>query len=49
MLLESVSSASKCAEDLYNKINEKKINMEAPICIEDHFSGLYQYNLNLEC
>lgn len=48
MLLESVSSAAKCAEELYNSINENKISMEAPICIEDHFSGLYQNNLNLE-
>ncbi|XP_028778645.1 paired amphipathic helix protein Sin3-like 2 isoform X2 [Neltuma alba] len=44
MLLESVSSAAKCAEELYNSINENKINMEAPICIEDHFSAL-----NLRC
>ncbi|KAF7802898.1 paired amphipathic helix protein Sin3-like 2 isoform X1 [Senna tora] len=44
MLLESVSSAAKCAEELYNSINENKINMDAPICIEDHFSGL-----NLRC
>ncbi|KAK4272056.1 hypothetical protein QN277_020656 [Acacia crassicarpa] len=44
MLLESVSSAAKCAEELYNGINENKINMEAPICIEDHFSAL-----NIRC
>ncbi|CAL0321769.1 unnamed protein product [Lupinus luteus] len=40
MLLESVSSASKQAEELYNNITENKINMESLSCIEDHFTVL---------
>lgn len=41
MLLESVSSTAKRAEELLNSINENKISMESPIHIEDHFTGLY--------
>ncbi|KAL6556145.1 suppressor of nup116-c lethal [Orobanche gracilis] len=44
LLLESVSSASKRAEELYNNINENKISMEALSRIEDHFTVL-----NLRC
>ncbi|KAF9666412.1 hypothetical protein SADUNF_Sadunf16G0226700 [Salix dunnii] len=42
MLLESVSSTIKRAEELFNKINENKV--ETSIHIEDHFSAL-----NLRC
>lgn len=41
MLLESVSSTAKRAEELLNSINENKITMESPIHVEDHFTGLY--------
>ena len=41
MLLESVSSTAKRAEDLLNNINENKINMGSPALVEDHFTGLY--------
>ncbi|KAJ7974484.1 Paired amphipathic helix SIN3-like protein [Quillaja saponaria] len=41
MLLESVSSAAKCAEELLNTINENKINMGSPIHIEEHFTALH--------
>ena len=41
MLLESVSSTAKRAEDLLNNIKDNKINMDSPIRIEDHFTGLY--------
>ncbi|RZB71211.1 Paired amphipathic helix protein Sin3-like 2 isoform D [Glycine soja] len=44
MLLESVSSAAKKAEELYNNINENKIGMETLNRIEDHFTVL-----NLRC
>ncbi|BFG26777.1 hypothetical protein CerSpe_130510 [Prunus speciosa] len=44
MLLESVSSTAKRAEELLNSINENKISMESPIHIEDHFTAL-----NLRC
>ncbi|KAH0973002.1 hypothetical protein GBA52_025158 [Prunus armeniaca] len=44
MLLESVSSTAKRAEELLNSINENKITMESPIHIEDHFTAL-----NLRC
>lgn len=47
MLLESVSSAAKKAEELYNNINENKIGMETLNRIEDHFTGMYQNNHNL--
>ncbi|KAE9590399.1 putative transcription regulator Others family [Lupinus albus] len=40
MLLESVISATKQAEELYNNITENKINMENLSCIEDHFTVL---------
>lgn len=49
MLLESVSSAAKRAEELYNNINENKINMESLNRIDDHFTGLYHNNLSLKC
>lgn len=39
MLLESVSSTSKRAEDLLNNINNKSITTEGPIRIEEHFTG----------
>ena len=41
MLLESVSSTAKLAEDLLNSINENKINMDSSVRVEDHFTGLY--------
>ena len=41
MLLESVSSTAKRAEDLLNSINENKINMDSPVGVEDHFTGLF--------
>ncbi|XP_022774459.1 paired amphipathic helix protein Sin3-like 2 [Durio zibethinus] len=44
MLLESVSSTAKRAEDLLNSINENKINMDSLVCVEDHFTVL-----NLRC
>ncbi|KAM1009524.1 hypothetical protein FF1_044945 [Malus domestica] len=44
MLLESVSSTAKRAEELLNSINENKISMETSIRIEDHFTAL-----NLRC
>ncbi|KAI4347649.1 hypothetical protein L6164_008441 [Bauhinia variegata] len=44
MLLESVSSAAKRVEELYNSITENKINVETPFHIEEHFSAL-----NLRC
>lgn len=39
MLLESVSSTTKRAEELFNGINENKV--ETLIHVEDHFTGLY--------
>ncbi|CAJ2665561.1 unnamed protein product [Trifolium pratense] len=44
MLLESVSSAAKRAEELYNSIIENKISVESLSRIEDHFTVL-----NLRC
>ncbi|KAE8706253.1 Paired amphipathic helix protein Sin3-like 2 [Hibiscus syriacus] len=44
MLLESVSSTAKRAEDLLNSINENKINMDSPFRAEEHFTVL-----NLRC
>ncbi|GLT33331.1 hypothetical protein SLA2020_079300 [Shorea laevis] len=44
MLLESVSSTAKRAEDLLNSINENKISPDSPIRIEDYFTAL-----NLRC
>ncbi|XP_024185746.1 paired amphipathic helix protein Sin3-like 2 isoform X2 [Rosa chinensis] len=44
MLLESVSSTSKRAEELLNSMNENKLSMETQIHIEDHFTAL-----NLRC
>lgn len=40
MLLESVSSTAKRAEELLNSMTENKINLETPN-IEDHFTGLF--------
>ncbi|XVE83876.1 hypothetical protein DITRI_Ditri16bG0123300 [Diplodiscus trichospermus] len=40
MLLESVSTTAKRAEDLLNSINENKINMDSPVLLEDHFTVL---------
>ncbi|KAJ4912071.1 Paired amphipathic helix protein Sin3-like 2 [Raphanus sativus] len=44
MLLESVGSAAKSAEDLLNIIIEKKISFEGSFPVEDHFTAL-----NLRC
>ncbi|WVZ14020.1 hypothetical protein V8G54_011586 [Vigna mungo] len=44
MLLESVSSAAKRAEELYNNINENKISVETLNRVEEHFTVL-----NLRC
>ncbi|KAF8118052.1 hypothetical protein N665_0006s0053 [Sinapis alba] len=44
MLLESVGSAAKSAEDLLNNIIEKKISIEGSFRVEDHFTAL-----NLRC
>ncbi|KAL1205946.1 Paired amphipathic helix protein Sin3-like 2 [Cardamine amara subsp. amara] len=44
MLLESVGSAAKSAEELLNIIIEKKISFEGSFRIEDHFTAL-----NLRC
>ncbi|GKU97034.1 hypothetical protein SLEP1_g10217 [Rubroshorea leprosula] len=44
MLLESVSSTAKRAEDLLNSINENKIKPDSPIRIGDYFTAL-----NLRC
>ncbi|XP_024973275.1 paired amphipathic helix protein Sin3-like 2 [Cynara cardunculus var. scolymus] len=44
MLLESVSSTAKRAEELLNSINDRSIGSEAPIRIEEHFTAL-----NLRC
>ncbi|CAN6992829.1 unnamed protein product [Brassica oleracea var. botrytis] len=44
MLLESVGSAAKSAEDLLNTIIEKKISFEGSFRVEDHFTAL-----NLRC
>ncbi|XVF58163.1 hypothetical protein PTKIN_Ptkin07bG0041300 [Pterospermum kingtungense] len=41
MLLESVSSTAKHAEDLLNSINENKVNLDSPIRLEDHFTVLH--------
>ncbi|KAL5806692.1 hypothetical protein ACOSQ4_029425 [Xanthoceras sorbifolium] len=44
MLLESVSSTSKRAEELLSNINETKINPDAPFHLKDYFTAL-----NLRC
>ncbi|XP_062023478.1 paired amphipathic helix protein Sin3-like 2 isoform X2 [Rosa rugosa] len=44
MLLESMSSTSKRAEELSNSMNENKLSMETQIHIEDHFTAQ-----NLRC
>ncbi|GAV73182.1 PAH domain-containing protein/Sin3_corepress domain-containing protein [Cephalotus follicularis] len=44
MLLESVGSTAKRAEELLNSINENEINVETPFNLEDHFTAL-----NLRC
>ncbi|XP_044505763.1 paired amphipathic helix protein Sin3-like 2 isoform X2 [Mangifera indica] len=44
MLLESVSSTAKHAEELLTLINENKINLEAPFHIKEYFNAL-----NLRC
>ncbi|CAH8370516.1 unnamed protein product [Eruca vesicaria subsp. sativa] len=44
MLLESVGSAAKSAEELLNTIIEKKISFEGSFQVEDHFTAL-----NLRC
>ncbi|KAJ0754471.1 putative transcription regulator Others family [Helianthus annuus] len=44
MLLESVKSTAKRAEELLNNINNKIISPDTPIRIEDHFPAL-----NLRC
>lgn len=40
MLLESVSSTAKRAEELLNRITNNTISLENPIRVEDHFSAL---------
>ncbi|XP_010317098.1 paired amphipathic helix protein Sin3-like 2 isoform X5 [Solanum lycopersicum] len=44
MLLESVSSAAKRAEELLNSLNDNSVGADGPIRIEDHFTAL-----NLRC
>ncbi|XP_038703904.1 paired amphipathic helix protein Sin3-like 2 isoform X2 [Tripterygium wilfordii] len=44
MLLESVSSTAKRAEELLNKMNENYPNLDSPIRMEDYFTAL-----NLRC
>ncbi|KAG8384767.1 hypothetical protein BUALT_Bualt04G0152800 [Buddleja alternifolia] len=44
MLLESVSSTAKRAEELLNSINNNSIGSDGPIRVADHFSAL-----NLRC
>lgn len=44
MLLESVSSTAKRAEELLNAINDNKIGGDGPIRIEDHFTGVVILN-----
>ncbi|XP_039159223.1 paired amphipathic helix protein Sin3-like 2 isoform X2 [Eucalyptus grandis] len=44
MLLESVSSTAKRAEEVWNNINENINNLETPIPIENYFTAL-----NLRC
>ncbi|KAK4477405.1 hypothetical protein RD792_016626, partial [Penstemon davidsonii] len=44
MLLESVSSTSKRAEELLNSITNNTVGSDSPIRIEDHFTAL-----NLRC
>ena len=39
MLLESVSSTAKRAEDFLNRLNDNAISLDSPIHIEDHFTG----------
>ncbi|KAL2505092.1 Paired amphipathic helix protein Sin3-like 2 [Abeliophyllum distichum] len=41
MLLESVSSTAKRAEELLNGINNNSIGSDSPIRIEDHFTALH--------
>jgi len=41
MLLESVSSTFKRAEELLNNISESLHNMETPFHVENYFTGLY--------
>ena len=43
MLLESVTSTAKRAEELLNSINDNKINLDTPIHIEEHFTGLFPW------
>lgn len=43
MLLESVSSAARSAENLLNIITEKKLSFSGSFRIEDHFTGLYAF------
>ncbi|PWA44006.1 SIN3-like 2 [Artemisia annua] len=40
MLLESVNSTTRRAEDLLNSINNKSISTDVPIRIEEHFTAL---------
>ncbi|XP_038715705.1 paired amphipathic helix protein Sin3-like 2 isoform X2 [Tripterygium wilfordii] len=44
MLLESVSSTAKCAEELLNKMNGNYLILDSPIRMEDYFTAL-----NLRC
>lgn len=40
MLLESVSSTAKRAEDLLNNINNNNISADGPIRFEDYFTRI---------
>lgn len=44
MLLESVSSTAKRAEELLNCLNDNSVGTDGPIRIEDHFTGLLKGN-----
>lgn len=41
MLIESVSSTAKRAEELLNTANESKTSLQTPFQVENHFTGLY--------
>ena len=47
MLLESVSSTAKRAEELLNGINDNSIGADSPIRIEDYFTGMLLENSNV--
>lgn len=47
MLLESVSSAAKRAEDLLNSITDNPAGSDNPIRVEEHFTGSPLLNMSL--